>query len=124
MELADIAAFDSELLTSLQKRPDDQLRIFETAACDALQRSVLPTSGREASVSCFSEFGFFESYRTLGCDVFDVQIALKSTQLSTALRTLTAEHVGKLLKVSGIVVSAPLRVMNNMTWKVSKKYEK
>lgn len=86
VELADIAAFDSELLTSLQKRPEDELRLFEAAACDVLQRSVLPTLERHHA--------------------FDVQIALKSTQLATALRSLTAEHVGRLLKVSGIIVSA------------------
>lgn len=47
----------------------------------------------------------------IGHHAFDVQIALKSTQLATALRSLTAEHVGRLLKVSGIIVSAPLRAL-------------
>ena len=50
VELADIAAFDSELLTSLQKRPDDQLRLFEAAACDVLQRSIIPTLERKSAV--------------------------------------------------------------------------
>lgn len=50
VELADIAAFDSELLTSLQKRPEDELRLFEAAACDVLQRSVLPTLERMLAV--------------------------------------------------------------------------
>mmetsp|Transcript_4360 Transcript_4360/g.13789 ORF Transcript_4360/g.13789 Transcript_4360/m.13789 type:complete len:622 (+) Transcript_4360:460-2325(+) len=35
-----------------------------------------------------------------------MQIALKSTQTATPLRNLTAEHIGKLIKVSGIIVSA------------------
>jgi DNA replication licensing factor MCM5 len=86
VELADVAAFDTELLTSLQKRPDFQLRLFEAAARDVLQRSVLPSIERHHA--------------------FDVQLALQSTQLSTPLRSLTAEHVGRLLKVSGIIVSA------------------
>jgi DNA replicative helicase MCM subunit Mcm2 (Cdc46/Mcm family) len=91
VELADVAAFDTELLTSLQKRPDFQLRLFEAAARDVLQRSVLPSIERHHA--------------------FDVQLALQSTQLSTPLRSLTAEHVGRLLKVSGIIVSACLRVV-------------
>lgn len=86
VELADIALFDGELLASLQKRPDDQLNLFEEAAFDALRRSIIPA--------------------TEGNLEFDVQIALKSTQLATPLRLLTAEHVGKLTKVSGIIVSA------------------
>lgn len=89
VELADIALFDGELLASLQKRPDDQLNLFEEAAFDALRRSIIPA--------------------TEGNLEFDVQIALKSTQLATPLRLLTAEHVGKLTKVSGIIVSAMMR---------------
>lgn len=38
--------------------------------------------------------------------VVDMQIILHSPQLPTALRSLTADHVGRLLKISGIIVSA------------------
>ena len=55
VELADIAAFDSELLTSLQKRPDDQLRLFEAAACDVLQKSIIPTLERTPTVFYIEE---------------------------------------------------------------------
>jgi len=89
VELAELALFDRELLASLQRRPYDQLKIFEAAASAALQREVVPAPEETPS----------------GRNVFDVQIALKSTQLATPLRDLTAEHIGKLVKVSGIIVS-------------------
>lgn len=91
VELAELALFDRELLASLQSRPDDQLKIFEAAASDTLQREVIPVP---------------EERRSSCRNIFDVQIALKSTQLATPLRDLTAEHIGKLVKVSGIIVSA------------------
>jgi DNA replication licensing factor MCM5 len=50
VELSDVATFDTELLTSLQKRPDSQLRLFEAAAHDVLQRSMLPSFERIAAV--------------------------------------------------------------------------
>ena len=117
VELADVAAFDTELLTSLQKRPDFQLRLFEAAARDVLQRSVLPSIERIdaasnlASVPADSHCAPELSEIPSGHHAFDVQLALQSTQLSTPLRSLTAEHVGRLLKVSGIIVSACLRVV-------------
>jgi len=89
VDLAELALFDRELLALLQKWPDDQLKMFEAAASDALQRELLPNP--EAAISCGNGF--------------DVQIALKSTQIATPLRNLTAEHIGKLIKVSGIIVS-------------------
>ena len=105
VELADIALFDGELLASLQKRPDDQLNLFEEAAFDALRRSIIPAT--EGTV-CAKIFWPNKHY--LGNLEFDVQIALKSTQLAIPLRLLTAEHVGKLTKVSGIIVSEITRV--------------
>ena len=45
-----------------------------------------------------------------------VQIALKSTQLATPLRLLAADHVGKLIKVSGIIVSAHAPWIANQIW--------
>ena len=35
----------------------------------------------------------------------ELQIMLKSAQMAMALRSLTADHVGKLIKVSGIIIS-------------------
>lgn len=35
----------------------------------------------------------------------DIQIVLVSTQSASPIRSLTAEHIGKLVKLSGIVVS-------------------
>lgn len=50
VDLAELALFDRELLALLQKWPDNQLKIFEAAASDALQRELLPAP--EAAASC------------------------------------------------------------------------
>ena len=86
VELSELGLFDGALLTSLQKSPEDQLDLFEAAANDVLRRAVL------SNTPCNRSIG--------------VQIALKSTQLATPLRLLAADHVGKLIKVSGIIVSS------------------
>jgi len=86
VDLSDIAVFDSELLITLNQRPDEELCLLESAAHDVLKNTIL--QAQECNKA------------------FDLQIVLKSTQLTTALRFLTAEHVGRLLKVSGIIVSA------------------
>lgn len=86
VELSELGLFDGALLTSLQKSPEDQLDLFEAAASDVLRKAVLGSTPCDKSI--------------------EVQIALKSTQLATPLRLLAADHVGKLIKVSGIIVSA------------------
>merc|ERR1719261_2289774 len=86
VELSELGLFDGALLTSLQKSPEDQLDLFEAAANDVLRRAVL------SNTPCNRSIG--------------VQIALKSTQLATPLRLLAADYVGKLIKVSGIIVSS------------------
>jgi len=86
VELSDFATFDHELLTIFQCQPSEQLRLMEAAAHDALKKSMLENQeGRVLS---------------------SIQILLKSqTQSVIALRSLIAEHIGKLVKVSGIIVS-------------------
>ena len=107
MELEELALFDRELVASLQRQPDDQLKIFEVAASDVLEREVLPNP--EWAQPCQLSGIYLKTLFTSSGRTFDVQIALKSTQLATPLRALTAEHIGKLTKVSGIVVSAHQR---------------
>ena len=110
VELSELGLFDGALLTSLQKSPEDQLDLFEAAASDVLRTPCSPQCRKLMGVSLFIYFIY------LGDRSIEVQIALKSTQLATPLRLLAADHVGKLIKVSGIIVSAHALWNVNPVW--------
>ena len=66
MELEELALFDRELVASLQRQPDDQLKIFEIAASDVLEREVLPNpewaqTCQSSGTSLKTLFYFFRS---------------------------------------------------------------
>ncbi|KAJ1447728.1 MCM2/3/5 family-domain-containing protein [Pelagophyceae sp. CCMP2097] len=88
VDLDDLNRSDAQLMSTLQRRPDEQLRLFETAANEVLARLVLEQAAEGGVSRCA------------------MQVLLKSSQLPQSLRSLAAEHVNKLLKVPGIIVSA------------------
>ncbi|KAK8807047.1 hypothetical protein WA158_003806 [Blastocystis sp. Blastoise] len=84
VDLADLKAFDSELLDSFEENPTHYLACFEKAASDT-----------------YKEFFHGET-------VFlpNIQVTYRSTQALTFIRDINASHVSKLVHVPGIVISA------------------
>lgn len=89
VDLAHLSEYDDALLSSLQTNPGNLLPFFEAGAKDALY-SVLVVENRDVLQQEITP---------------EFQIVLRSTQLTQSLRNLTAEHVNKLIKVPGIVIS-------------------
>lgn len=116
VELSELGLFDGALLTSLQKSPEDQLDLFEAAASDVLRKAVLGSTPCSPQCRKLMGVSLFIYFIYLGDRSIEVQIALKSTQLATPLRLLAADHVGKLIKVSGIIVSAHALWNVNPVW--------
>jgi DNA replication licensing factor MCM5 len=91
VDVAHMSEYDDALLNSLQTNPGNLLPFFEAGAKDALELLLVATNR-----DVLQQEGTFP----------DFQIILKSAQLTQSLRNLTAEHVNKLIKVPGIVISA------------------
>ena len=110
MELSELGLFDGALLTSLQKSPEDQLDLFEAAANDVLRRAVL--SNTPCSPQCRKLTGVSHSLR------YSKYRGADSTEINTTCNptTLAADHVGKLIKVSGIIVSVHAPWIANQIW--------
>lgn len=89
VDLAHLSEYDDALLNSLQINPGNLLPFFEAGAKDALEQLLVSENRNVLTAEGTSEF----------------QIILKSSQLTQSLRNLTAEHVNKLIKVPGIVIS-------------------
>lgn len=87
VDLSDLNQFDPLLLHAIQSRPGEQLKVFESAAVEALKLLLSVGEGGDAD------------------EKVDAQLLLESTQLPIEIRALAADHVNQLLKVSGIVVS-------------------
>lgn len=97
--VVNVLSADVFSLTTLQTRPTEILPFFEVGAKDAL-RAFLTQQG----VDQLSEL-----------TVPDFQVILISAEKTQSLRNLTAEHVNRLLKVPGIVISCSrLRVKANL----------
>jgi len=84
--------YDEALYNSLKNNPNEILPMFEAASMDALQTSVTEQSAEVSSDNRFRP-------------VKEFQIVLKSDERTLSLRSLTADHVNQLIRVSGIVIS-------------------
>jgi DNA replication licensing factor MCM5 len=89
VELGHVNEYDEVLLQSLQTRPTEILPFFEAGAKDALKLFLTLNSANEVNQSTIPDF----------------QIILKSNENTQSLRNLTAEHVNRMIKVPGIVIS-------------------
>jgi DNA replication licensing factor MCM5 len=97
---SDLLAFNFNNFTSfLQTRPTEILPFFELGAKDALRVFLTQSGANQLDESTVPDF----------------QVILTSAEKTQSLRTLTAEHVNRLLKVPGIVISCSrLRVKANL----------
>lgn len=83
----DLAGFDEQLADKVDKNPAEVMPLFEEAATEVADEVTSPRPEGEEEVEA-------------------VQVRLRSEANPTSLRELSANHVSRLVKVSGIVVSA------------------
>jgi DNA replication licensing factor MCM5 len=94
-----IVVTNSVTLQCLQTRPTEILPFFEAGAKDALRVFLTQQGAEQLNDSTVPDF----------------QVILVSSEKTQSLRNLTAEHVNRLLKVPGIVISCSrLRVKANL----------
>ncbi|XP_031483441.1 DNA replication licensing factor MCM5 [Nymphaea colorata] len=92
VEMEHLDSFDTDLTTKIRKQPADYLPLFETAAGEVL-------AGLRSKVA--GETGEMEEP-----NIGDVQILLSSKEDSLSMRSLGAEYISKLVKISGISIAA------------------
>jgi DNA replication licensing factor MCM5 len=90
--IEDIDSFDGELSEKVRKAPADFLPLFESAAAEVL-------AGLKSKVT--GETGEMEEPST-----GEVQVLLSSKENSISIRSLGAECISKLVKISGIIIGA------------------
>ncbi len=88
----DLQNFSDVLHTLVTERPDEYIPILESAA-------------REVAIQ-LSAKGHDEEQLGVNSDKIAIQAQLKNFQRITQIRNLAADHVGKLVTIRGIVVSA------------------
>lgn len=86
IELDDLIAFNAELANKLQNQPTEYMPMVELAVKEAADVITHP--------------------RDNNAEVRPIQITLRSESHSTSLRQLGADHVSKMIKVQGIIISA------------------
>ncbi|CAM9525071.1 unnamed protein product [Discosporangium mesarthrocarpum] len=86
VNIGHVNEFKPELFDLLTLRPVEFLPLFEEAAREVLKQ--------------------LTADRTDGEDLPEIQVVIRSEQLPTGLRGIAADHVNKLLKVPGIIISA------------------
>lgn len=86
VELEDLAGFDENIADKLKKQPSEHLQIFEEAAREVADEITAPRPDNE--------------------EVQDIQIIISSNANPTNIRDLKSEMVSRLVKVSGVVISA------------------
>ncbi|XP_058114149.1 DNA replication licensing factor MCM5 [Magnolia sinica] len=90
--MEDLHSFDAELSDKIRKLPADYLPLFETAAAEVLASLRSKVAG---------ETGEMEEPVT-----GEVQIFISSKENSVSMRSLGAEFISKLVKISGITIAA------------------
>jgi len=87
VDLNDLSSYDELLADKLIKSPSEYIPLFEAAAKEVADEITRPRpSGEE--------------------DIQDIQITLKSNANPLGVRELKSEHVSKLVKIPGIIISA------------------
>lgn len=86
VELEDLAGFDENLADKMKKQPSEHLQIFEEAAKEIADEITSPRPENE--------------------EVQDIQVLISSNANPTNVRDLKSELVSKLVKISGVVISA------------------
>lgn len=89
VDVAHLIVFDEELGHRLSAEPAELLPLFERAALEAAQRVAF--AGQDADAAPAPE---------------GIQVVLRSSANTTAIRDLSAAHIAHLVRVPGIVISA------------------
>lgn len=84
--MEDLAGFDENLADKMKKQPSEHLQIFEEAAKEVADEITLP--------------------RPEGEKIQDIQILITSNANPTCIRELKSEMVSRLVKISGVIISA------------------
>ncbi|CAK9326524.1 unnamed protein product [Citrullus colocynthis] len=92
VDMEDVNAFDSDLPAKLRSAPADFLPLFETAAGEVLMNLKTKVAG--------------ETGEMVEPVPGDVQILLTSKEDPVSMRSLGAQYISKLVKISGITIAA------------------
>ncbi|XP_023537039.1 DNA replication licensing factor MCM5 [Cucurbita pepo subsp. pepo] len=92
VDMEDVHAFDSDLPAKLRSAPADFLPLFETAAAEVLMNLKTKVAG--------------ETGEMVEPVPGDVQILLTSKEDPVSMRSLGAQYISKLIKISGITIAA------------------
>ncbi|GMI81446.1 MINICHROMOSOME MAINTENANCE 5 [Hibiscus trionum] len=92
VQLEDLLSFDSDLPSILRSSPSDYLHLFETAAGEVLASLKMKVTG--------------DSGEMVEPPTGEVQILLASKEDPVSMRSLGAQYISKLVKISGITVAA------------------
>lgn len=84
--MEDLAGFDENLADKLKKQPTEHLQIFEEAAKEVADEITSPRPDNE--------------------ELQDIQVLISSNANPTNIRDLKSEMVSKMVKISGVVISA------------------
>lgn len=84
--MEDITGYDEQLADKLKKQPTEHLQIFEEAAKEVADEVTTPRPDNE--------------------EVQDIQVLINSNANPTNVRDLKSEMVSRLVKISGVVISA------------------
>jgi DNA replication licensing factor MCM5 len=87
IDLKDLSSYDEELGELIKKQPTEVLPLFEDSAKEVVDEITRPRPDGEDTVR-------------------NIQVMIRSEANPMFIRQLSADHVAKLFKVSGIVVSA------------------
>ncbi|KAA3486210.1 DNA replication licensing factor MCM5 [Gossypium australe] len=92
VHLEDLLSFDSDLPSLLRSSPSDYLPLFETAAAEVLAGLKMKVAG--------------DSGEMVEPQKGEVQILLTSKEDPVSMRSLGAQYISKLVKISGITIAA------------------
>lgn len=86
VDIEDVIGFDEQLADKLKKQPSEHLQLFEEAAKEVADEITSPRPDND--------------------EVQDIQILINSNANPTNIRDLKSEMVSKLVKISGVIISA------------------
>ncbi|KAE8710471.1 DNA replication licensing factor MCM5 [Hibiscus syriacus] len=92
VHLEDLLSFDSDLPSLIRSAPPDYLPLFEKAAAEVLGGLKMKLAG--------------DSGEMVEPQTGEVQILLTSKEDTVSLRSLEAQYISKLVKISGITIAA------------------
>ncbi|GLT25412.1 hypothetical protein SLA2020_005430 [Shorea laevis] len=92
IHLEDLLSFDSDLPSLLRSSPSDYLPLFETAAAEVLASLKMRVTG--------------DTGEMVEPHTEEVQILLNSKEDPVSMRSLGAQFISKLVKISGITIAA------------------